>query len=146
MVHPFQCECVGFSSQSYRWQVGASWCPVCVWGCLVSCAGSGSRLPPFQTTNFPWRPWMQWSEEPFSLRVLWLRWSSPLSAHTEDLATVTAAATKSCPFSSGGVEDCSHIFPVTLNASTVPNPPAWPQATGRYQRYLPLDKGDGMLN
>ncbi len=131
-------KCVFCSFQPCRWQVGAGCCPVCVWGCLVSCAWSGCPLPPFQTINFPWRPWMQWTEELFCPRVLFQRWSLPPSVHTEGLATVTAAATRSCPSSSGGAVDCSRIFPVTLNASTVPHPPAWSQATARYQRYLTL--------
>lgn len=132
--------CVFCSFQTLRWQVGAGWYPVCVWGCLASCAGSGSPLPPFLMTNFPWRPWMQWTEEPFSPRVLSQTWSSPPSAHTEVLATMTAAVTRSCPFSYGGAEDCSHIFLETPSASTVLRPPAWSQATARYQRYLTFIK------
>lgn len=86
---------------------------------------------------------MEWSEEPSSLRALCQRWSLPLLAHTEDLETAIAAATRSCPFSSGGVEVCSHIFLVTQSASTVPGPPAWPQATGRYRRHLTLTWEEG---
>lgn len=79
---------------------------------------------------------MQWTEEPFSPKVLYQRWSLPPSVHTEDLATMTVAVTRSCPFSSGGAAGCSHIFLATLNALTVPCPPAWSQATARYERYL----------
>lgn len=93
-------------------------------------------MPPFQTTNFPWRLWMQWSEQPFSPRAPCQRWSLPPSLHTEDLVTVTGAATKSCPSSSGGAGGCSHIFQVTPNASTVPHPPVWSRATARYHSHL----------
>lgn len=74
---------------------------------------------------------MQWTEEPFSPRVLCQRWSLLPSTHTEDLATLTVAATRSCPFSCGGAVDCSRIFPATVNALTAPRPPAWSQATAR---------------
>lgn len=111
-----------------------------VWGCSVSFAGSGSLSPPLQMTNFLRGHRMHWTGGPFSPRVLCQRWSLPPSVHTEDLATMTAATTRSCPSSCGGAEVCSHISPGTLNASTVPHRPAWSRATARYRRRMNLEK------
>lgn len=122
----------------YRWQEGARWHPACVLGCWVSCAGSGSPLPPFQMTSSPWGPWMLWTEQLFSLRVPCQRWSLPPSVPTEDLATSIAAGTRSCPSCCGGVQGSSHIFLVTPNVSTVPDLLVWLQATERYQTHLTL--------